>query len=118
MPKSTDTTAAKPKAATKSAAKKSAATRTPNSKASKPELKPLDGYLADLLNPAINRGKAVPGGAAGFSDAPQAGYEARPGDAGDAAWRILLVPAITPMKIVPSAYSQSSGNAAVKNVLR
>jgi excinuclease ABC subunit B len=51
MPKSTDTTSAKPKAA-----KKSAATRTPNSKASKPELKPLDGYLADLLNPAINRG--------------------------------------------------------------
>ena len=76
MPKTPDTTSAKPKAA-----KKSGATRTPNSKASKPELKPLDGYLADLLNPAINRGKAVPGGAAGFSDAPQAGYEARPGDA-------------------------------------
>lgn len=85
MPKTTDKTpdpaSAKPKAATKPAAKKSAATRTPNSKASKPELKPLDGYLADLLNPAINRGKAVPGGAAGFKDTPQAGYEARPGDA-------------------------------------
>ncbi|CAH1659767.1 UvrABC system protein B [Hyphomicrobiales bacterium] len=77
MPKSSDTTATKPKAA-----KKPASARTPNSKATKPELKPLEGYLADLLNPAINRGTAVPGGASGFSDKPQAGYEAeaRPGD--------------------------------------
>ncbi|SDG77759.1 excinuclease ABC subunit UvrB [Bosea robiniae] len=73
MPKSSDTTATKPKAA-----KKSASARTPNSKATKPELKPLEGYLADLLNPAINRGTAVPGGASGFSDQPQAGYEAKP----------------------------------------
>ncbi|KQK28306.1 excinuclease ABC subunit B [Bosea thiooxidans] len=41
-------------------------------------MKPLEGYLADLLNPAINRGTAVPGGASGFSDKPQAGYEAKP----------------------------------------
>ena len=100
MPKSTDTTAAKPKAA-----KKSAATRTPNSKASKPELKPLDGYLADLLNPAINRGKAVPGGAAGFSDTPQAGYEARPGDAGEAKPRKLS-------KKADSAFDPDSDSAA------
>jgi excinuclease ABC subunit B len=100
MPKSTDTTSAKPKAA-----KKSAATRTPNSKASKPELKPLDGYLADLLNPAINRGKAVPGGAAGFSDAPQAGYEARPGDAGEAKLRKLS-------KKADSAFDPDSDSAA------
>lgn len=73
MPKSSDTTATKPKAA-----KKPASARTPNSKATKPELKPLEGYLADLLNPAINRGTAVPGGASGFSDKPQAGYEAKP----------------------------------------
>ncbi len=59
-------------------AKKPSSARTPNSKASRQELKPLEGYLADLLNPAINRGKAVPGGAAGFSDKPQAGYEAKP----------------------------------------
>ena len=71
MPKSSDTTATKPKAA-----KKPSSARTPNSKATKPELKPLEGYLADLLNPAINRGTAVPGGASGFSDKPQAGYEA------------------------------------------
>ncbi|MDR6830352.1 MULTISPECIES: excinuclease ABC subunit UvrB [Bosea] len=73
MPKSSDTTATKPKAA-----KKPSSARTPNSKATKPELKPLEGYLADLLNPAINRGTAVPGGASGFSDRPQAGYEAEP----------------------------------------
>lgn len=73
MPKSPDTAATKTKAV-----KKPSSARTPNSKASKPELKPLEGYLADLLNPAINRGTAVPGGASGFSDKPQAGYEAKP----------------------------------------
>ncbi|MCU4181654.1 excinuclease ABC subunit UvrB [Bosea sp. BH3] len=78
MPKSPDTAATKPKAAKSSAAKKPSSARTPNSKASKPELKPLEGYLADLLNPAINRGTAVPGGASGFKDTPQAGYEAKP----------------------------------------
>ncbi len=73
MPKSSDTTATRPKAA-----KKPASARTPNSKATKPALKPLEGYLADLLNPAINRGTAVPGGASGFKDTPQAGYESKP----------------------------------------
>jgi excinuclease ABC subunit B len=71
MPKLSDAAKAK-------AQKKPASARTPNSKASRQELKPLEGYLADLLNPAINRGNAVPGGAAGFSDKPQAGYEAKP----------------------------------------
>src|SRR5215204_2148435 len=45
-------------------------------KATKPELKPLDTYLADLLNPAINRDRerfpeAPP---AGFAEQPQATY--------------------------------------------
>jgi excinuclease ABC subunit B len=109
MPKSTDntpdTTSAKPKAATKSAAKKPASARTPNSKATRPDLKPLEGYLADLLNPAINRGKAVPGGASGFSDAPQAGYEARPGDAGEAKPRKLS-------KKADAAFDPDSDSAA------
>ena len=65
-------------ASVKSLAKKPSSARTPNSKATKPELKPLEGYLADLLNPAINRGNAVPGSASGFGDRPQAGYEAKP----------------------------------------
>jgi excinuclease ABC subunit B len=40
-------------------------------KATKPELKPLDTYLADLLNPAINREREA---AAGFSERPQDTY--------------------------------------------
>lgn len=77
MSKSPDTPA-KPEPTSKpKPAKKPASARTPNSKASRQELKPLEGYLADLLNPAINRGNAVPGGAAGFKDTPQAGYEAK-----------------------------------------
>jgi excinuclease ABC subunit B len=71
MPKLSDAAKAKPP-------KKPASARTPNSKASREQLKPLEGYLADLLNPAINRGNAVPGGAAGFKDRPQAGYEPKP----------------------------------------
>ncbi len=80
MAKTSDTTSATPKVADAKPkpAKKPASSRTPNSKASRQELKPLEGYLADLLNPAINRGNAVPGGASGFSDKPQAGYEAKP----------------------------------------
>src|SRR4051812_14223420 len=41
------------------------------SKASKPELKPLDTYLADLLNPAINREREA---AEGFGERAQATY--------------------------------------------
>jgi excinuclease ABC subunit B len=70
--------------------------RAPNSKATKPELKPLDSYLADLLNPGINRGTAGLGPASGdggvgrakasgkgarkpgFGEAPQAGFDAGP----------------------------------------
>lgn len=102
MPKSSDTTATKPKAV-----KKPASTRTPNSKASKPELKPLEGYLADLLNPAINRGTAVPGGASGFKDTPQAGYEAeaRPGDGDDRPKKKLS-------KKADSAFAGAEGAAA------
>ncbi|MBV9077050.1 MAG: excinuclease ABC subunit UvrB, partial [Methylobacteriaceae bacterium] len=65
-------------------------------KTTKPELKPLDQYLAELLNPAINRqdarGDAYPiapaesprrrrGAPDGFGEAPQAGFE--PGSAAE-----------------------------------
>jgi excinuclease ABC subunit B len=40
-------------------------------KASKPELKPLDPYLADLLNPAVNREREE---AQGFAERAQAAY--------------------------------------------
>ncbi len=45
--------------------------RTPRSKASKPEVKPLDQHLAALLNPALNQRQS------GFAEAPAA-YDAGP----------------------------------------
>lgn len=69
-----------------------AAARARRSKAARPELKPLDAHLAELLNPALARGTAAPGTAAsdrtsprgkadgaaggGFGERPQAGYDA------------------------------------------
>src|SRR5215212_4260363 len=47
--------------------------RLSTGKASKPELKPLDPYLADLLNPALNREREA---AEGFGDRPQAAFDA------------------------------------------
>ncbi|MFL5114269.1 MAG: hypothetical protein ACJ8DG_01335, partial [Microvirga sp.] len=41
-------------------------------KATKPALKPLDTYLADLLNPAINRERER------FPEAPPAGFAEQP----------------------------------------
>ncbi len=59
-------------------------TRAPRSKAAKPELKPLDQHLAELLNPALVKGRAAPGTAAsdrhGLAEKPQADF-----DAGEAA---------------------------------
>jgi excinuclease ABC subunit B len=64
--------------------------KTPRSKAAKPAVQPLDPFLADLLNPAINRGRAGPGGStsgkadtapSGFEEMPQAGF-----DIGAAVW--------------------------------
>ena len=51
-------------------------------KASKPELKPLDAHLAELLNPALNRErKNAEGDRGGLGEAPQAGFAV--GDAAD-----------------------------------
>jgi excinuclease ABC subunit B len=73
------------------------APRTPNSKASKPALQPLDQHLAKLLNPALldenaspreERKKSRPFGSTpkgttkgpnGFGEATQAGFDAGPG---------------------------------------
>ena len=55
--------------------------RATRAKASKPALKPLDEHLATLLNPGIGRGTAGPGTAAsdrGFSERPQADFDAGP----------------------------------------
>ena len=43
-------------------------------KAQKPELKPLDEHLAELLNPALARRKGE-AGVTGFAEAPQRGFE-------------------------------------------
>jgi excinuclease ABC subunit B len=61
-------------------------------KADKPELQPLDPFLAELLNPALNRNRlpepAAPAkrgrkgkasAASGFGEAPQAGFTVAPG---------------------------------------
>ena len=53
--------------------KSSKKTRLSAGKAAKPELKPLDSYLADLLNPAINREREA---AEGFGERAQASYAA------------------------------------------
>ena len=52
----------------KSPASKSAS-RTPNSKASKPLVQPLDEHLAALLNPVLNERRE------GFGEAPQAKFD-------------------------------------------
>ncbi|WP_043539268.1 excinuclease ABC subunit UvrB [Salinarimonas rosea] len=45
-------------------------------KAQRPELKPLDEHLAELLNPALSRKKGGDGGGVtGFAEAPQRGFE-------------------------------------------
>ncbi len=77
MPKSPKPSAG-PAAASKPA--RAPKTKAPNSKASKPELQPLGPALAELLNPAINRGTAGLGSGtgpnAGFAEAPQAAFKA------------------------------------------
>jgi excinuclease ABC subunit B len=56
--------------------------RPTTAKASKPAVIPLESYLADLLNPGINRGTAGPGASAndrsGFGESRQADFEAGP----------------------------------------
>jgi excinuclease ABC subunit B len=57
--------------------------RTPRSKASKPEVKPLDEHLAALLNPALNQRQS------GFAEAPAA-YDAGPPSRVDAKLKAAL----------------------------
>ncbi|MCJ2057481.1 excinuclease ABC subunit UvrB [Methylobacterium sp. J-048] len=100
-----------------------------SAKASKPELKPLDTYLAELLNPALNRnrpppiapepekprpgkpkGRATKGGKAatgpvekggnGFAEAPQAGYTL--GDAAEVDPRLAQALGLTPPEDGPA----------------
>ncbi|MGH1572875.1 excinuclease ABC subunit UvrB [Methylobacterium sp. P31] len=101
-----------------------------SAKASKPELRPLDTYLAELLNPALNRNRPAPveaeklarpgktrNGASksgatkaatrraeiardGFAEAPQAGYAL--GDAADVDPRLAQALGLTPPEDGPA----------------
>ncbi|MDP3548205.1 MAG: excinuclease ABC subunit UvrB, partial [Phreatobacter sp.] len=77
MPKAPKSPAAKASAAKPARASQSRAPKAgaPKSKATRPELQPLGPALADLLNPAINRGTAGLGSgtgpSGGFAEAPQ-----------------------------------------------
>ena len=66
----------KPAKTTKSKAPKS---RAPNSKASRPDVQPIGPALAELLNPAINRGESGLGSGTGLQPPPDNSWDRRAG---------------------------------------
>src|SRR5437660_7060437 len=54
-------------------------TRTPKSKAHRPEVQPIGPALAELLNPAINRGDAGLGSGTGLQPPPDNSWDRRSG---------------------------------------
>lgn len=58
---------------------KSPKTRTPNSKAHRPDVQPIGPALAELLNPAINRGDAGLGSGTGLQPPPDNSRDRRAG---------------------------------------
>src|ERR1700736_4849991 len=53
--------------------------KTPNSKASRPDVQPIGPALAELLNPAINRGDAGLGSGTGLQPPPDNSWDRRSG---------------------------------------
>src|SRR5579864_4384345 len=53
--------------------------KAPNSKASRPDVEPIGPALADLLNPAINRGDAGIGSSTGLKPPPDNSWDRRAG---------------------------------------
>src|SRR5580692_10776217 len=53
--------------------------RAPNSKASRPDVQPIGQALAELLNPAINRGDAGLGSGTGLKPPPDNSWDRRAG---------------------------------------
>ena len=51
--------------------------KAPNSKASRPEVQPIGPALAELLNPAINRGDAGMGSGTGLQPPPDNSWDRR-----------------------------------------
>src|SRR5271167_1643482 len=54
-------------------------TKTPNSKASRPDVQPIGPALAELLNPAINRGESGIGSSTGLQPPPDNSWDRRAG---------------------------------------
>src|SRR6266481_7297277 len=53
--------------------------KAPNSKASRPEVQPIGPALAELLNPAINRGESGLGSGTGLQPPPDNSWDRRAG---------------------------------------
>src|SRR5206468_10893821 len=58
---------------------KSTKTKAPKSKAHRPEVQPIGPALAELLNPAINRGDAGMGSGTGLQPPPDNSWDRRAG---------------------------------------
>ena len=53
--------------------------KTPKSKAHRPEVQPIGPALAELLNPAINRGESGMGSGTGLQPPPDNSWDRRAG---------------------------------------
>ena len=58
---------------------KTSKSKEPGSKASRPDVQPIGPALAELLNPAINRGDAGMGSGTGLQPPPENSWERRAG---------------------------------------
>ena len=58
---------------------KSPKSKTPNSKAHRPDVQPIAPALAELLNPAINRGESGLGSSTGLQPPPDTSWDRRAG---------------------------------------
>src|SRR5215218_7658134 len=58
---------------------KTPSSKAPNSKASRPDVQPIGPALAELLNPAINRGDAGMGSSTGLQPPPDNSWDRRAG---------------------------------------
>src|ERR1700738_534949 len=59
--------------------RKTSKSKAPNSKASRPDVQPIGPALAELLNPAINRGDAGLGSGTGLKPPPDNSWDRRAG---------------------------------------
>jgi len=75
MAKNPDT----PKKSGKTAKSKAPSSKAPSSKASRPDVQPIGPALAELLNPAINRGDAGMGSGTGLQPPPDNSWDRRAG---------------------------------------